>query len=50
MDPKQLIMTWGHPAVFAAVLAEFLGLPVPSALALAAAAALPNSPFSAHTS
>lgn len=47
MDPQHLIMTWGHPAIFAAVLSEFLGLPVPSALALAAAAALPESSFSA---
>jgi len=46
MDIQPWIETWGHPAVFALVLAEFLGLPVPSALAVAAAAALPGAPFS----
>jgi len=40
MDIQPWIIAWGHPAVFSLVLAEFLGLPVPSALAISVAAAI----------
>lgn len=46
MEFQLSIETWGHPALFALVLGEFLGLPIPSALAVGTAAALPGTPFS----